>query len=74
LIPLGITSTKGWVRRLGRRWATLHRLVYVSAVLGVVHFWWLVKKDLREPLSYGLVLAVLLAARWLPALVRRGSG
>lgn len=66
LIPLAITSTRGWVRRLGRRWRTLHRLVYVSAALGVVHFLWLVKADTREPLIFAGVLAVLLGARLVP--------
>jgi methionine sulfoxide reductase heme-binding subunit len=63
LVPLAVTSTRGWVRRLGRRWQTLHRLVYVIAILAVLHFCWLVKADLYEPLIYGAVLAVLLAAR-----------
>ncbi len=67
LIPLTITSTKGWIRRLGKRWQKLHRLVYVVAVLGVVHFYWLVKADVREPLIFAGVLAILLAfrLRWL---------
>jgi methionine sulfoxide reductase heme-binding subunit len=51
------------VRRLGRRWKTLHRAVYAVAILGVLHFAWLVKADLFEPATYGLVLAVLLATR-----------
>ena len=63
LMPLAVTSTRGWVRRLGRRWQLLHRSVYLIAVLGVLHFLWLVKADLREPLIYAAVLAVLLAAR-----------
>ncbi|WP_295437201.1 sulfite oxidase heme-binding subunit YedZ [uncultured Thiodictyon sp.] len=63
LVPLAVTSTRGWVRRLGRRWQLLHRSVYLIAVLGVLHFLWLVKADLREPLIYAAVLAVLLAAR-----------
>jgi len=64
LIPLAVTSTTGWVRRLGgKRWARLHQLIYVSAALGVLHFLWLVKLDTREPVIYGLVLVVLLAAR-----------
>ena len=71
LIPLAVTSTTGWIRRLGgKRWAQLHRLVYVAAILGVVHFLWLVKgNDVREPLTYAAVLAVLLAAR-VPGWVR----
>lgn len=63
LIPLAITSTRGWIRRLGRRWGQLHRLVYAVGVLAVLHFSWLVKADLREPLVYAFVLAVLLGAR-----------
>ena len=66
LIPLAATSTRASIRRLGKRWITLHRLVYVAAALGVVHFFWLVKKDLRPPLVYAAVLALLLGARvWL---------
>jgi len=63
LVPLAITSTRGWQRRLGRRWLTLHRLVYGAAVLGVLHFAWLVKADLAEPLAYGAVLGGLFALR-----------
>ncbi len=63
LIPLAVTSTRGWIRRLGKRWATLHRLVYASAVAGVVHFLWLVKIDIGEPLVYAGILAILLGAR-----------
>lgn len=63
MIPLAVTSTQGWIRRLGRRWAVLHRLVYASAVAGVVHFLWLVKIDIGEPLIYAVILAILLGAR-----------
>jgi sulfoxide reductase heme-binding subunit YedZ len=63
LVPLAVTSTRGAVRRLGRRWVRLHRLVYVAAVCGVVHFLWLVKADLREPLIYAGVLSALLVER-----------
>lgn len=63
LIPLAITSTKGWIRRLGRRWSTLHRLVYVAAGLGTLHFYWLVKADVRLPLLLAGILMILLAAR-----------
>ena len=64
LIPLAITSTKGWVKRLGgKRWQKLHRVVYVSAVGGVLHFWWLVKADTRRPMIFGAVLLVLLGYR-----------
>ena len=66
LIPLAATSTNAMQRRLGgKRWQQLHRLVYFIAVGGVVHYLWLVKKDLTQPLLYGLVLAVLLGARFL---------
>ena len=67
LVPLAITSTNGWVRRLGgKRWQRLHRLVYVAAVAGVLHYLWQVKKDVQAPLTYGAVLLVLLGSRvWL---------
>jgi methionine sulfoxide reductase heme-binding subunit len=67
LVPLAVTSTNGWIRRLGgRRWQQLHRLVYVAAAAGVLHYLWLVKKDVSAPLSYGAVLVVLLGSRlWL---------
>ena len=71
LIPLAVTSTNGMMRRLGRRWQTLHRLIYVIAVLGVWHFYWQVKRDVREPLLYAGILAVLLGYRALRALARR---
>src|SRR5256712_10064468 len=64
LIPLAITSTTGWIRRLGgRRWNLLHRLIYVTAISGVIHYLWLVKADIRKPLQYGFVLALLLGYR-----------
>ena len=63
LIPLALTSTATMQRRLGRRWTKLHRLIYVIAALGVWHFWWQVKKDIREPLVYACILAVLLGYR-----------
>jgi len=63
LIPLAVTSTKGWIRRLGRRWGKLHRGIYLAASLGVVHYYWLVKADVRLPLRLGAVLTVLLALR-----------
>lgn len=64
MLPLALTSTAGSIRRLGgKRWQKLHRLIYFSAAAGVVHFIWLVKADLRRPLTYGAVLAVLLAYR-----------
>jgi sulfoxide reductase heme-binding subunit YedZ len=63
MVPLAITSTNGFQRRLGRRWVKLHRLVYVIAVLGVVHYWWQVKIDIGDPLLYAVLLAVLLGVR-----------
>ena len=63
LIPLAVTSTNRMMRRLGRRWQKLHRLVYIIAVLGVWHFYWQVKRDIREPLIYAGILAVLLVYR-----------
>lgn len=69
LIPLAVTSTAGWRRRLARRWVALHRLVYLIAILACWHFWWQVKKDITEPLVYCLILAVLLGFR-----VWRGRG
>jgi sulfoxide reductase heme-binding subunit YedZ len=64
MVPLALTSTSGMIRRLGgRRWTWLHRLVYLSAIGGVVHFFWKVKADTRDPLFYAAVLAVLLGWR-----------
>ena len=64
LIPLALTSTKGWIRRLGgKRWRAVHRLIYVSALCGVVHYYWLVKSDHRLPLFYAAILTVLLLYR-----------
>lgn len=63
LIPLAATSTKGWIRRLGKRWTKLHRLVYLAGLLGVLHFYWKVKADTREPLVFALILLVLLILR-----------
>lgn len=66
LIPLAVTSTNAMQRRLGgKRWQQLHRLVYVIAVGGVIHYMWLVKKDITQPVLYGLVLAALLGLRWI---------
>jgi sulfoxide reductase heme-binding subunit YedZ len=64
LIPLALTSTSGWIRRLGgKRWQALHRSIYAAAICGVIHYLWLVKADIRKPLQYGTVLAVLLGYR-----------
>lgn len=73
LVPLAITSTKGWIRRLGgRRWRRLHRLVYAAAIAGTVHYLWAVKKDTLDPLIYLAIFGVLLGERlWSWALERR---
>jgi len=82
MAPLALTSTAGWIRRLGgRRWQMLHRAIYLTAILGVIHYYWLVKSDVRKPLFYGALVAVLLAWRagaWLqrrrqPAPIRAAS-
>jgi sulfoxide reductase heme-binding subunit YedZ len=66
LIPLALTSTAGWIRRLGgKRWQALHRLIYFSAVCGVIHYLWLVKADIRKPMIYGSILMMLLLYRFL---------
>jgi sulfoxide reductase heme-binding subunit YedZ len=71
MTPLAITSTKGWIRRLGgERWNRLHKAVYLVTILGVVHYWWLVKRDITWPVVYALVLALLLGYRLFRA--RRG--
>jgi sulfoxide reductase heme-binding subunit YedZ len=72
MIPLAVTSTKGWIRRLGgKRWQALHRLIYLSAAAGVVHYIWLVKADLRSPLRYAFVLLVLLTYRIVASIASR---
>jgi sulfoxide reductase heme-binding subunit YedZ len=74
LVPLAVTSSNGWVRRLGgRNWQRLHRLVYAVAVLAVAHFWWqkAAKNDLGEPLAYALVVGLLLGVRLLRWMQRR---
>jgi len=64
MLPLAITSTAGWVRRLTfKRWKQLHRLVYVAAIAGVIHYWWLVKSDIRLPAMYAAIVTVLLGYR-----------
>ena len=64
MVPLAITSTAAWIRRLGgKRWGLLHRLIYLSAAGGVIHYYWLVKSDVRLPFRYGVILGVLLAYR-----------
>ena len=74
LLPLAVTSTQGWIRRLGKRWLVLHRLVYVAAVAGVVHFLWLVKLETSEPLIYAAVLSGLFMARVARLRFSRASG
>jgi sulfoxide reductase heme-binding subunit YedZ len=71
LLALAITSTTGWIRRLGRNWARLHKAVYAIGVLAVLHFWWLVKSDIREPALYAGILAVLLGWRVAKAISQR---
>jgi methionine sulfoxide reductase heme-binding subunit len=63
LLPLALTSTKGWQKRLGKTWRALHRWVYLAATLAVVHYVWLVKSDIREPVAYGTVVLLLLIVR-----------
>ena len=64
MIPLALTSTKGWIRRLGgQRWNLLHKLVYLTGRLGVIHYWWKVKLDVTDPMFYAAIVAVLLRAR-----------
>ena len=73
LIPLALTSTAGWIRRLGgRRWQMLHRLIYISAICGVIHYYWLVKSAVLRPLLYGAIVAVLLLWRVGDWFIRRG--
>ncbi|MFY9315383.1 MAG: protein-methionine-sulfoxide reductase heme-binding subunit MsrQ [Burkholderiales bacterium] len=72
MVPLAVTSTNAMLRRLGaKRWLALHRLVYVIAPLGVLHFWWMVKRDVTEPAIYAVILALLLGYRALRHTVER---
>ena len=74
LIPLAITSTAGWIRRLGgKRWQTLHRSIYITAICGVIHYYWLVKSDVRKPVFYGVLVSLLLVWRVADWLVKRGK-
>jgi sulfoxide reductase heme-binding subunit YedZ len=73
MIPLALTSSAAMIRRLGKRWQQLHRLVYVAAIAGVIHFYWLVKADIRRPAQYGAVLALLLGWRLVVKLRRRNA-
>lgn len=63
MLPLAVTSTKGWIRRLGKRWQKLHQLIYFSAIAGVIHYAWLVKADETKPIRYAIILTVLLGIR-----------
>src|SRR6202035_4568376 len=72
LIPLAVTSTAGWIRRLGgKRWQLLHRLIYFSATLGVIHYYWLVKSAVIRPLTYGAIVAILLVWRLFSSLAKK---
>jgi sulfoxide reductase heme-binding subunit YedZ len=74
MLPLAVTSTAGMIRRLGgRRWNLLHRLVYFTAAAGVIHYWWLVKADVRRPITYGVIVASLLLFRLYWARIRRAK-
>ena len=74
LIPLAITSTTGWIRRLGgKRWQLLHRSIYVAAVCGVIHYYWLVKSDVRKPVFYGALVGILLLWRLGNWFLKKGS-
>jgi sulfoxide reductase heme-binding subunit YedZ len=74
LIPMAITSTAGWIRRLGgKRWQAIHRSIYVCAILGVIHYYWLVKSDVRKPLFYGALVAMLLLWRLVTRLSKRNQ-
>lgn len=73
LLPLAFTSTKKMMKRLGQRWKSLHKLIYVIAILGVLHFLLLVKADLREPIIYAFVLVALFAVRLKPAILQKFS-
>jgi sulfoxide reductase heme-binding subunit YedZ len=71
MVPLAITSTAGWIRRLGgRRWNRIHQLIYVTAVAGVIHYWWLVKADILHPAIYASFVVILLGLRLIWALKR----
>jgi methionine sulfoxide reductase heme-binding subunit len=73
MVPLALTSTKGWIRRLGHRWQVLHRLVYASAVAAALHFIWKVKVPIGEPVYYAGILAILLAFRLVWRLKANGA-
>jgi methionine sulfoxide reductase heme-binding subunit len=73
LIPLAITSTAGWIRRMGgKRWQMLHRSIYIAAICGVIHYYWLVKSDVRDPLFYAALVSILLLWRLADWFVKKG--
>jgi sulfoxide reductase heme-binding subunit YedZ len=75
MVPLAVTSTTGWIRRMGgKRWQLLHRLVYLSGIAGVVHYYWLVKSDIRLPAMYGAMVGVLLLYRAVARAMKRKPG
>jgi len=71
MIPLAVTSTKGWIRRLGKKWVVLHRLIYVTAIAGVTHYIWLVKKDEAKPFMWAFILSLLLLWRIVDWTIKR---
>jgi sulfoxide reductase heme-binding subunit YedZ len=74
MVPLALTSTAGWIRRMGgKNWQRLHRLIYISAAAGVIHYYWLVKSDIRMPLLYGTILGVLLILRSVTSRLRSSA-
>ncbi len=74
LVPLALTSTAGWIRRLGgKRWRRLHSLVYVTAIAAVAHYYWLVKSDIRQPMLYATLVALLLAWRVVSSAIRNAA-
>ena len=70
LTPLAVTSTNGMIRRMGKNWMRLHKLIYPIGVLAVIHFWWMVKLDIREPIIYSVILALLLGERLLRKFIK----
>jgi methionine sulfoxide reductase heme-binding subunit len=74
MVPLAVTSTRWAIHKLGKRWQRLHRLIYLSAIAGVVHYLWLVKKDMRTPVTYAIVLGALLLYRLVVQMLPSGSG
>jgi len=74
MAPLAVTSTAGWIRRLGgRRWQRLHRLIYLSGIAGVIHYYWLVKSDIRKPVLFGILVGILLLYRVGTSLLSRAT-